>query len=182
MATTTIKDGFQNGSDNQAKVDDTGHLYVTMAGGGVSSNVDIFDSNGNPITATGGALNVNIAGVNPNQNSVLKFMENASVSVGVDTVLVTYTAPAAPTVACLLLVYVGGTNVAAYTIDNSAAGTYDKKYTSAAGLNEEFDFKTGSSIVPGQIIGAGNTITVTVNQIGTSSGDFNARLQVLEIG
>jgi hypothetical protein len=94
----------------------------------------------------------------------------------------TYTAPAAPKTACLLLVSVSGTNVAQWTITNNVAGIYDQNYTSAAQLNEIFSFETGSSIVPGQIIGAGNTITVSVNQIGTSAGNFNARIQVLEIG
>ena len=55
MSTVIIKD---YSSDNQAKVDSTGHLYVTTAGGGVASTVDIQDSNGNPIVATNGALDV----------------------------------------------------------------------------------------------------------------------------
>lgn len=147
-----------------------------------TGTVSIQDTYGNPITSTNGDLNVNIAGVNPTQNSVLVYNMESAVAVGVTTTVVTYTAPASPVVACLLLVSVGGENVAQWTITNSASGVYDQNYTSAAGLNEVFDFKTGSSIVPGQIIGAGNTITVSVNQIGVSAANFNARLQVLEIG
>lgn len=192
MATTIIK-GYDN--DNQAKVDSTGHLFVTTAGGGAATDVNITEVGGQPLTlgqhpmATSipvviasdqSPVEVTIEGVNPNQNSVLIYGEQTSVPVGSETVIATYTAPVGKT-SCLLLAYVGGENVAEWIVYNNAA-IYDKKYTSAAALNENFDFKTGSSIVPGQIIGVGNTITVTVNQIGTSSADFNARIQVLEIG
>jgi len=156
-----------------------------MARIGTSStggNVNIQDTNGNPLNSVNGALNVNIEGVNPNQNSVLIYNAESAVAVGVTTTVATYTAPASPTVACLLLVSVGGTNVAQWTITNSSSGIYDQNYTSAAQLNEVFTFETGSSIVPGQIIGAGNTITVSVKQVGTGPGNFNARVQILEIG
>jgi hypothetical protein len=156
-----------------------------MARIGTSStggNVNIQDTNGNPLNSVNGALNVNIEGVNPNQNSVLIYNAESAVAVGVTTTVATYTAPASPKVACLLLVSVGGTNVAQWTITNSSSGIYDQNYTSAAQLNEVFTFETGSSIVPGQIIGAGNTITVSVKQVGTGPGNFNARVQILEIG
>lgn len=179
MATTQVKDGFNGGSDNQLKVNNDGSINVNSGGGG-SANVNIFDSAGNSLTSTSGALNVNINGVNPNQNSVLVFNEVSSVPVGIETTIATYTAPVGKT-SCLLQVYVGGMNVAQMKVYNNTT-IYDSKYTSAAGLNENFDFKTGSSIVPGQIIGPGNSITVTVNQIGTGTATFNARIQVLEIG
>ncbi len=178
-------------------VDSTGALIVTGSGSGGSSNVNLIQVGGSPISLGQNTeansipvtiasdqtpIPVTIQGVNPNQNSVLKYNAVTAVAVGVATTIVTYTAPASPVVACLLLVSVSGTNVGQWTITNSAAGVYDSNYTSAAQLNEYFTFETGSSIVPGQIIGAGNTITVTVNQIGTSAGNFGARIQVLEIG
>ncbi len=179
MASTTIKNGFQNGSDVQLLVNPDGSINVNSSGGGGTSNVNITEIGGNPVTTS---IPVTIEGVNPNQNSVLVFDSQTAVPVGITTTVATYTAPAAPTVSCLLLVSVSGTNVAQWTISNSSAGTYDQNYTSAAQLNEFFTFETGSSIVPGQIIGAGNTITVSVNQIGSSPGNFNTRIQILEIG
>ncbi len=181
MAVTSIKNGFEGGSDDQLLVNPDGSINVNSTGGGGSGDVNIHDSAGNALTSTSGALNVQIAGVNPNQNSVLVFGEETSVAVGIETIVAQYTAPVAPTTSCLLVAYVGGENVAQWTIYNNAA-IYDRKFTSAAMLNENFDFKTGSSIVPGQIIGPGNTIIVTVTQIGTGPANFNARLQVLEIG
>lgn len=198
MATTQIKDGFDGGSDNQLKVNSDGSINVDVTGGGGGvTNTNLTQVGGSPITlgqtTEANSIPVTIAsdqspipvvieGVNPNQNSVLIFQQQTAVAVGVTTTVATYTAPIAPTVACLLLVSIGGTNVAQWTITNSSAGIYDQNYTSAAQLNEVFSFETGSSIVPGQIIGAGNTITVSVNQIGTDPGNFNARIQVLEIG
>lgn len=61
MATTTIKDGFAGGSDNQLRVNDDGSINVNGGGGGGSS-VNIHDSAGNNLTSTGGALNVNTTG------------------------------------------------------------------------------------------------------------------------
>lgn len=62
MATTTIKDGFAGGSDNQAKVFDDGAVFVRGTGGGGSTDVNIHDSAGNNLASTGGALNVNSTG------------------------------------------------------------------------------------------------------------------------
>lgn len=64
MATTQIKDGFAGGSDNQLKVNADGSINVdiTGGGGGPTSDVNIFDSAGNPLTSTSGALNVNTSG------------------------------------------------------------------------------------------------------------------------
>lgn len=202
MAITTIKsaDGLNtsgNQGDNQALVDDTGHLYVTTGGSGGLIDTNLTEVGGQPISlgqntmansipvaiaSDQSPINVIVDGINPSQNSVLIYGTQSAVAVGVTTTIATYTAPASPKVACLLLVSVSGQNVGQWTITNSAAGVYDSNYTSAAGLNEVFSFETGSSVVPGQIIGAGNTISVTVNQIGTSAADFNCRIQVLEIG
>lgn len=193
MATTIIQSGDAN-FNNKAYVDNTGHLLVTNSGGGVS-DTNITEVGGQPVTlgqktmansfpvviaSDQSPVPITIEGVNPNQNSVLIYGEQAAVPVGIETLIASYTAPLGKT-SCLLLSYVGGENVGQWTVYNNAS-IYDKKYTSAAALNENFDFKTGSSIVPGQIIGAGNSITVTVKQIGTSAATFNARIQVLEIG
>lgn len=59
MGVFSIKDSE---TDDQARVVD-GALWVTPVGGGSLNNVNIFDSDGNPLTSTGGALNVNDGGV-----------------------------------------------------------------------------------------------------------------------
>lgn len=62
MAATTIKDGFQGGSDNQLKVNSDGSINVNGGGGGGTTNVNIHDAAGNNLTSTAGALNVNTSG------------------------------------------------------------------------------------------------------------------------
>jgi hypothetical protein len=52
MATTQIKDGFNGGSDNQLKVNSDGSINVNTSGGGGSSNVNITEVGGNPVTTT----------------------------------------------------------------------------------------------------------------------------------
>lgn len=60
MSIVTIKD---REFDFQAKVDEDGNLYVKPSGGGGLNNVNIFDSAGNPLNSTGGALDVNSGGI-----------------------------------------------------------------------------------------------------------------------
>jgi hypothetical protein len=173
MGVISIKDPTH---DYQAKVDSTGHLLVTS--GSTGGDVNIFDSAGNPLTSTGGALNVNIGGITA--NSILVYNEQTSVAVGIETTIATYTAPVGK-LAYLLWVFVAGQNVGQWKIYNNAS-VYDQKYTSASELNENFDFQTGLTSVPGQLIAVGNTLSITVNQIGLSPANFNARIQILEIG
>jgi len=46
MATTTIKDGFNGGSDNQLKVNADGSINVNTSGGGGGSNVNLISVGG----------------------------------------------------------------------------------------------------------------------------------------
>jgi len=46
MATTTIKDGFNGGSDNQLKVNSDGSINVNTSGGGGGSNVNLISVGG----------------------------------------------------------------------------------------------------------------------------------------
>lgn len=62
MAATTIKNGFQGGSDDQVLVNPDGSINVNSTGGGGSGNVNIHDSAGGALTSTSGALNVNTTG------------------------------------------------------------------------------------------------------------------------
>ena len=50
MATTTIKDGFNGGSDNQAYVDSTGALKVTGGGSGGTISSNLTEVGGAAIT------------------------------------------------------------------------------------------------------------------------------------
>ena len=70
MATTQIKDGFNGGSDNQLKVNPDGSINVNSSGGGGGGDVNIFDSAGNALTSTSGALNVNTSGTSEVTGSV----------------------------------------------------------------------------------------------------------------
>lgn len=58
MASTSIKNGFQGGSDDQLLVNPDGSINVKSSGGGSGGNVNIFDSAGNVLNSTAGALNV----------------------------------------------------------------------------------------------------------------------------
>jgi hypothetical protein len=50
VATTSIKDGFAGGSDNQMKVNADGSINVDVSGGGGASNVNLIEVGGTAIT------------------------------------------------------------------------------------------------------------------------------------
>lgn len=81
MSTTQIKDGFGGGSDNQLKVNADGSINVNSSGGGGGSVVQIQDSNGDPILANNGALQVAQVGF-----SVITAGYPAQIPVGITSV------------------------------------------------------------------------------------------------
>lgn len=95
MAVTQIQDGFNGGSDNQLKVNADGSINVDVSGGGGPSNVNIFDSSGNPLNSTGGSLDVNVTSSSPltadvNINGLTAF-QTSQYTVGTSAVQLTPT-------------------------------------------------------------------------------------------
>lgn len=191
MATVIIQDPS---SGSQARVI-AGVLQTTGGGGGGGGDVNLTEVGSSPISI-GPSLSanslpvvfptdmatvpVNQAGVNPTQACVNTYGIESSVAIGTETTIVSYTAPMGK-IAYLLGVSVSGQNSGQWIVYNNS-DVYDQQQTSVAQMNSLFNFSTGSQIVPGQIIGTGNVISVTVNQPGYGPANFNARIQVLEIG
>ena len=242
MATTTIKDGYNGGSDNQLKVNPDGSINVDVTGGGAGSNVNLVSvggssitlgqnteansipvtiaSNQSPIPVTGSITATNpsvgadgsvapdystlIGGINPSgnlqgllvdssgllevnagqifgvQNLRVLYNEVNSIAVGVETTINTYTAPVGKIV-YLLTINCSGGNRGTYNIYNSGT-LFDRQYAPVTNLSALFDYKTGSSSVPGMVIAVGNVITVTAVNNGSDSTMFNSRLMILEVG
>lgn len=202
MATTIIK---STDSDNQAKVDSTGHLFVTDGGqplavtGSFTATNPSVGTNGSPTPASStqaggknpsgnlapflidatGALVVTSNAVFTVQNLNISFNEITAIAVGPETSIVSYTAPPA-TISYLLTINTAGQNRAQYNIYNNGV-LVEKQYTNVTVLTSLFDYKTGASSVPGFVIPIGNVIEVKVINAGTSSANFNARLMILEV-
>ena len=107
------------------------------------------------------------------------YTEISSVSTSSITTIQTYTVPVAK-IATLERVSVSGTNIATYTVEVNSI-VRDKKRTYFGGSLDktfEFDTQSGSSIV----LAAGNTVVVKVIHARPTVGDFNAKIEVIEIG
>lgn len=125
-----------------------------------------------------GYLLVNPSGF-ASQNLLVQFNEVTGVVVGSETDINTYTAPSGMT-SYLLSVYTSGENRAEYNIYHNAA-LLDKQYTNVAITSTTFDYKTGSSSVPGFIVPIGNTITISTINSGNGSAKFNSKLLILQV-
>ena len=195
MAVTTIKDGFNGGSDNQLKVNSDGSINVT---GGGSSNASVgltgqtaptsateigaIDSSGKlqPLLIDStGRLEVDAGQIFGVQNLKVLFNEVTAIAVGIETTINTYTAPVTG-IAYLLTILNSGENRASYQVYNNGT-LFDKQYTVPTQLSAQFDYKTGSSSVPGMVIAAGNTILVKTTNSGTTSASYSSRFMILEV-
>lgn len=193
MAVTIIKSWD---SDNQAIVTDdhellvTGNITTSNASVGLngataptsSTEVAAIDPNGNlaPLLVDStGALIVNTSGSFAIQDVQVLFNEVAAIAVGVETTINTYTAPIGK-ISYLLSILNSGGNRAQYNIYNNGI-LFDRQYAPVTTLIAPFDYKTGSSQVPGKVIPIGDTIDVKVVNSGTDPTDFNSRFLILEV-
>src|SRR4051812_24143210 len=80
MSTTTIKDGYAGGSDNQVKVNSDGSINVNTTGSGNATQVNIHDSLGNPLNSASGALEVTVNDGTLNTNTHIEGLANFQTS------------------------------------------------------------------------------------------------------
>lgn len=196
MATTQVKNGFQGGSDDQLLVNPDGSINVNSSGSGGNASVGVN-------TTTAPTSSTQVGGVDPNgnleplqvnssgelivagitifttQDVIVNYNEVTTIAVGIETVVNTYVAPSGKT-SYLLSILASGGNRSKYNVYNNGVA-FDTQYTQVTQLSAMFDYKTGSSSVPGKVIPIGNTVEVKVLNSGTSTADFNARFLILEV-
>lgn len=112
---------------------------------------------------------------------VLNYNEITSIAVGIETVIVTYTAPSSSTKAYLQLIGSSGTNKAEYRIYKDAS-VIDKRYTYYTEYNVDFDYRTCDSSSPGLLIPAASMILIKVVNNSIGLANFNGKIQILEVG
>jgi hypothetical protein len=126
-----------------------------------------------------GALVVNSSGSFGVQTVRVIYNEVASVPVGVETDINTYTAPGSG-IAYLLGINTSGQNIGLFNIYLNGA-LFDRQYLSYTLFNLIFDYKTDSGSVPGYVVPSGSTILVKAINSGMSSVLYNARIFALEV-
>ena len=126
-----------------------------------------------------GALVVNGSGSFGIQNVVISYNEVASVPVGVETVIGSFTAPIGYT-SYLLNILTSGQNIGQFNIYLNGV-LFDRQYLSYTSFNALFDYKTNAGTVPGFVVTPGSIILVKAINAGISSALYNARIMVLEV-
>jgi hypothetical protein len=139
----------------------------------VGDGVDLLEVN------TDGSINVNL--VDSTVRTIVNtFNEITSVASSLETILVTYIVPIGK-VAYLTNIDVAGTNIASYKIQKNLS-TISKLYTYfGSSLNAFANFGVDLTGTPGLKLLAGDTITVKVLHGRPTVGDFNGRIQVVEV-
>lgn len=174
LSITDVDDSIKIGNGS-------GQYLVINADGSIKNR--IYDSSGNSLTSTAGALNVNIGGgivtVTPGAgtfNSVesgtvdTAYNEVTSVASAILTTITTYNVTQ-PT--RLKWVDISGSNIAEYTVNINGTPIY-KKRTYYGNLDNTFSFSKGYNLV------ASDVITVKVIHYQPSVGDFSAFILVLK--
>ena len=98
---------------------------------------------------------------------------------GIETTVSTYTANLSA-ICFLQFVEIYGTNASEYRFYKNAT-LINKKYTSVTEFGSFSDYRTQNDLCPGLRLANGDVITVKVIHDRPSSGDFNGRIQILEV-
>lgn len=142
--------------------------------------VEVIGTNGNIIEPNAdGSINVNVVETPIAGHNVLSiFNEVAAVASGVETQITSYTVPVGKT-AVLQRINTSGENVARYNVYLNGS-PFDVQRTYFGGdFNGLFEYITGTA--EGFVLNATDVVSVKVLHSRPFVGNFNARIQVLEI-
>lgn len=141
-------------------------------------NIAIHDSNGDELDINAdGSLNIQET-LNSSFSGLYKVGTLSALTNSIETTLVTHTAVGGR-ITFLQLVSVSGDNIAKYRVKINGS-TIDTKRTYFGGdLEKDFIFNGEKN--PGIQVNPGDIVTVTVEHSRPSAGDFEGRIQYLEV-
>jgi hypothetical protein len=154
--------------------------------GSIDANIEVSASDGDNIAISDGtdqlainpdgSINVNLTQSNP---GVLKtfYNEITSVAASVLSTVQTYTAPLA-TSSYLQKVEFSGSNIAEFTIEINSVVKDKKRTYFGSSLNSEFKFVETGTGLP---LAIGDIVTIKVIHVRPFVGNFNSRMQVIEV-
>lgn len=124
-----------------------------------------------------GSLNVNIVPSNTDTLITTTYNEVASIPGSNLTLIHSYTAPASK-LSFLHKIFVSGSNIAKYIIKRNGSVIDQARTYFGGSLNHKFNFSDSSR---GLLLNVGDVVTVQVEHFRPEVGDFNARIQALEL-
>ena len=142
-------------------------------------NVAIRDSAGDELDVNSdGSIDVNVNPTNPVVDVINTYNEISSVASSTATTVTSYTVGVGKT-GILQSVHVSGTNIATYEIKVNGSNIETTRTFFGNSLDSNINF-TGE-VNSGYSLSSGDVVTVVVTHNRPSSGDFNARIQAIEI-
>lgn len=155
-------------------------LPVALDGDVSIAVVEVKGTNGNFVEPNAdGSINVNVVQTPVTGHNVRNiYNEVAAVASGVETLIVSYTVPFSKT-AVLERISSSGENVGAYKVYLNGVAIDQQRTYYGGDMNALFEFMTGTS--DGFLLAAGDIISVKILHTRQFVGNFNARIQVLEI-
>jgi len=127
-----------------------------------------------------GSINVNVVAVPVTGQTVKNIYGEANaVASGATTIVVQYTVPMMITNAILERISVSGENIAKFTVFVNATQIDTRRTFYGSSLSEYFEFTTGTA--NGYTLMPGDVLKVKVLHTRPYVGDFEGRIQVLEI-
>lgn len=172
-----LTDGSLNiGSVNAQLEVQLSHAADTPDPGDVPDSVQIGDGQDILEVNPDGSINVNVV-TGSSSNTKNFYNEVSSVVSSTPTTVVSYTAPVGK-VSFLDRVFVSGTNIAAYSVKRKGTVIDKKRSYFGAALNVEFSFFSGEGSLN---LDPGDVIIVEVEHFRPNPGDFNGRIQVIEV-
>lgn len=165
---------------------ESGYTLEILSDGSINANVQVDAADGDNIAISDGTntLHINPDGsinvtVTNGPSGTLKsfYNEVSAVPSGVLTSIGTYTAPAGKT-SYLQKIDLSGTNIAEYTLLINATKQAKKRTYFGASLDEVFDFSGSNNGFP---LAVGDVILVQVIHNRPMAGDFESRIQVIEV-
>ena len=167
-------------------VDELGNSYnnknpLPIAFDGTISvgKVQVEGENGNTIEPNSdGSVNVNIVTA-PSANVIKNtFSQASAVAPGIETTITTYVVPVT-TIAFLQRISVSGENMGQYKIYRNASLIDSRRTYFGGSVNENFEYSNGPA--DGYSLNQGDVITVKILHNRPHVGNFEARIQALEI-
>lgn len=156
--------------------DDDNRVPVKFDGGITVGNVTIQDDDSDELEINAdGSINVNVVTA-PTKNT---YAEASAVPAGIETTIVSYMVPLILTRAYLQRISVSGSNVGRYRVYLNGT-PIDTRMTYYGGpFAEYFEFSMGSG--DGQLLAPGDIVAVKILHDRVYVGDFQGRIQALEI-
>lgn len=174
-------------ANDKLRVDSS--VSVTSITGDVSVEIDaadgdniaISDGTDTLVINPDGSINVSIVpGSTTPLVTVNSFAEITSVTAAVETTITSYTVPALKT-AELVRAEFSGTNIATYNLYKNGTKIAVKRTWFNGNMSESMNFSIDTSVIGLELV-AGDIITLRVIHGRPMLGDFEGRIQALEIG